>query len=146
MRAAAAILAVVLLGASGEADTAPDKNIAGSWTFRAALYDDCEFNGLMRLRPTDDARTYACELTARQSCPSVDMEFVVRQSCVARRTGDQLAITSTIEEFLVGEPTPAYYPDNFALSIQSSNRMTGALLSAGDSNAAEFIRDEGSIS
>ncbi len=136
------LAALCAAGAATADETRAD--IAGSWTFRASVAGACSFGGQAYLTPTEDADRYGCELTARQACP--DFEYVVRQSCVARRTGDQLAINSTIEEFLKGEPTPFYFPDNFALSIKSSDRMAGALLWAGNSEPAEFIRDDGSIS
>jgi len=64
---------------------------------------------------------------------------------VAERAGDQLTITSRIEEFLEGEPTPNYWPDNFELTIESGTRMTGDLISHGV-YASEFARPAEGIS
>jgi hypothetical protein len=56
---------------------------------------------------------------------------VVRQSCEAKRFGDQVSVRSTIEEMLESKmPEMVYVPDNFTLTVQSSKRMFGALVSA----------------
>lgn len=148
--ALAALLAGALtVPALAEAPANPqadaEYDITGSWNFRSFTSDSCDFGGVARLGLPDDAGTYPCELTARQVCPPHDVEWVVRQSCVASRTENRLVIRSTIEEFLVGEPTPAYWPDNFVLSIMSDDRMTGSLVSHG-SHASEFTRQVEGIS
>jgi len=56
---------------------------------------------------------------------------VVRQSCEARRFGNQVSVRSTIEEMIETKaPDMLYVPDNFTLTIQSHERMFGALVSA----------------
>ncbi|MEM1150316.1 MAG: hypothetical protein AAGI03_07140 [Pseudomonadota bacterium] len=122
-----------------ETDEAVGYSIVGSWNFRSYTEDTCEFGGVAHLRAPDETGAYPCELTARQDCPVWNVEWVVRQSCVANRTGDKLIIRSRIEEFIVGEPTPDYWPDNFVLKIKSDNLMTGSLVSHG-SYASEFTR------
>lgn len=147
------IAGLALLGVSSTASAQtqePDASeqvfsITGAWNFRSYTGDACEFGGVAHLRTPDATGAYPCELTARQVCPLNNVEWVVRQSCVANRTDNRLIIRSTIEEFIVGEPTPAYWPDNFVLKIQSSNRMTGSLVSHG-SHASEFTRQVEGIS
>jgi hypothetical protein len=121
-------------------DSGPD--ISGNWTFIAKVEPGCTFTGLASFTPQPDGQ-FACALTARQVC--TDLTFEVRQSCTLRRTGNQLSITSTIEEFIEGEPTDLYFPDNFALTIQSENRLFGALISI-SSYPAEFLRDMRGVS
>lgn len=120
-------------------------SIVGSWTFRSYTDDTCDFGGVAHLRAPDESGAYPCELTARQVCPAWDVEWVVRQSCIANRTDNRLLIRSTIEEFIVGEPTPSYWPDNFILIIRSGDLMTGSLISHG-THASEFTRQVEGIS
>lgn len=144
--ASVAAALVVALPALADADLdAGGPNIFGTWSFKSWTYDGCDFGGTARFTPGEEAGLHSCELTARQSCPAYDLEWVVRQSCTARQSDDRLTVTSRIEEFLVGEPTPEYWPDNFVLTIRSSNRMTGSLVSHG-THATEFVRDAGGIS
>lgn len=149
MKRFVALLAAALMLAGGahgdDASSTKPANISGQWTFKAYTYDSCDFGGVAELSTTEEPGVYACELTARQVCPINEIEWVVRQSCIATRTDDRLTIRSTIEEFLVGEPTPAYWPDNFILKIRSSDRMTGSLISHG-THASEFTRQVGGIS
>ena len=141
--AAAAVLTAP--AALADAELEADTNVFGNWTFKSWTYDGCDFGGTAHFSPGEEASLHACELTARQSCPAFGLEWVVRQSCTARQSGERLTITSTIEEFLVGEPTAAYWPDNFVLTIRSPNRMTGSLVSHG-THATEFVRSAGGIS
>ena len=143
--AALGAMAVVLAPSAAAQDAGADRpDISGSWTFVAKIEPACTFTGTARLTPTDEPDVYDCELTANQFCEP-DFDYAVRQTCIARRTGNQLSIRSEIAEFLKGEPTPFYYPDNFTLSIKSGDRMFGALVSS-SSFAAEFIRSEEGIS
>lgn len=119
--------------------------IVGSWNFRSFTNDACDFGGVMHLQAPDATGAYPCELTARQVCPVNDVEWVVRQSCIANRTDNRLVIRSTIEEFVVGEPTPSYWPDNFILKIRPGDLMTGSLISHG-THASEFTRQVEGIS
>lgn len=138
--AALALLAAPTTLAAADTD---EVSVLGSWTFEAKTRDGCEFGGVAYLTAGEDAEIHACELTARQACPAIT--YVVRQSCTARRSGEQLIIRSAVEEFLEGEPTAGYWPDNFILTIKSESRMIGALLSHG-SYAAEFRRTQEGVS
>jgi len=86
------------------------------------------------------------ELTANQDCPGLDAPWVVRQSCEASMLGKQVSVRCKIAEFVNGFESRYYYPDNFTLTAESSQRMFGALVSAGDANPAEWIRNETGIS
>ncbi|MAP94997.1 MAG: hypothetical protein CMK07_08615 [Ponticaulis sp.] len=128
---------------SSEAEDVTTADLSGEWSFIANTGDDCSFTGLALLLPTDSPDQFSCELTALQVCTTETWQ--VRQSCSARRLGDQLVINSEIEEFVQGEATGAYLPDNFSLKIKSADFMKGVLLSWG-SHIAEFRRTEGTIS
>lgn len=127
-----------------DADASPGEtaDISGEWSFVAKTEDDCSFTGVALLTKTDSPNRFGCELTALQVCTVETWQ--VRQSCSANRLGDQLIITSKIEEFLQGEETGAYMRDNFSLKIKSADLMRGVLLSWG-SHVAEFRRSEGII-
>ncbi|MEZ5968755.1 MAG: hypothetical protein R3C00_06820 [Hyphomonas sp.] len=71
---------------------------------------------------------------------------VVRQSCKARRFGNQVSIRSEIEEMLESKVEGLIYvPDNFTLTVESADRMFGALVSAVTA-PAEFRRASNGIS
>ena len=122
-----------------------DANIAGHWTFAAVIENDCTFGGTAHLKKTGDDR-FEAELTARQTCPTLPEDYVVRQECSASQIGKQLSVRCRIVEFVNGFESEFYYPDNFTLTVESSARMHGALVSAGNARPAEWIRDEGGIS
>jgi len=122
-----------------------DANIAGRWTFTAKLRIDCSFSGTASLQHDGNGK-YSGELTARQSCASLEQDYLVRQNCTASKFGNQLSVRCQIAEFINGFESGSYYPDNFTLTIASGKRMHGALLSAGDANPAEWKRTEGGIS
>ena len=115
----------------GQADK--DKSdVLGSWSFQTRPYREgqCVMTGTMNLSPHPDEGRYSCEITAVEMC-SMWGRSVVRQSCDARRFGDQVSIRSTIEEMIETKaPDLLYVPDNFTLTIQSHERMFGALVSA----------------
>lgn len=136
-----AFLSLSLLAPTALADT----NIAGQWTFSANISDDCSFGGTAFLEKTGEA-TFKGELTARQSCPDLPEDYLVRQDCSASVLGNQLSVRCHIVEFINGFESPFYAPDNFTLTIQSASRMHGALVSAGSVLPAEWKRAEGGIS
>ncbi|MEM0987046.1 MAG: hypothetical protein AAGJ32_12440 [Pseudomonadota bacterium] len=138
-----ALFLVLPFGGIAFADGAPSPQLAGNWSFKSWTYDDCSFGGVARFQPTEEPGVFTCELTARQECPSVS--WTVRQSCVARRTDDRVMVTSAIEEFIEGPATDSYWPDNFVLTMHSSQRMTGSLVSHGVHPSA-FTRDAGATS
>jgi hypothetical protein len=115
----------------GKADK--DKSdVLGTWSFQTKPYRQCQcvMTGKMSLTPHPDEGLYNCELTAVEMC-TMWGRSVVRQSCEARRSGDQVSIRSTIEEMLETKaPDLIYVPDNFSLTVQSHDRMFGALVSA----------------
>lgn len=147
MRRAGAVLALgAALAAAGlpaAADGAIAPGLAGHWTFKSWTYDACTFGGVAQFRPTDEPGLFDCELTARQSCPSVN--WTVRQSCRARQTGNRVTVTSQIEDFLEGPATDRYWPDNFVLTLHSPRRMSGSLISHGV-HPSEFTREPGATS
>lgn len=120
-------------------------NIAGQWTFEAVIENDCTFGGTAHLQKTGSDR-FEGELTAQQSCPMLPEDYLVRQECNASQIGNQLSVRCQIVEFINGFESEFYYPDNFTLTIESSTRMHGALVSAGNARPAEWRRDEGGVS
>ncbi len=127
--------------------TAEESDLSGTWNFSAVI-DFCDFTGQAKLTPNQDRSTsdYSCEMTARQYCPELNIDYTVNQTCKVRNTRGQVWIQATIKEFLRGQDTGNYYPDNFNLSVQSSSEMTGALVSAGNARPAIWRRADGSIS
>lgn len=138
-------LAAALLAILGALPAAADANIAGHWSFSANVDNDCEFDGQAFLEKTGDGQ-FSGEVTARQSCPILEVDYLVRQQCNASKLGNQLSVRCNIVEFLSGEETPFYYPDNFTLTIESAVRMHGALVSSGMAKPAEWVRAERGIS
>lgn len=141
----ALLLCAVTLPAMGDEAEPPVGTIAdvsGEWSFVAQTDDDCSFTGVALLTRTENPNKFDCELTALQVCTVETWQ--VRQSCTANRLGDQLIITSQIEEFIQGAETGAYMRDNFSLKIKSADLMRGVLLSWG-SHVAVFRRSEGVI-
>ncbi|MAP94998.1 MAG: hypothetical protein CMK07_08620 [Ponticaulis sp.] len=127
---------------TAQAEDAETQNIdvSGNWGFMAEYGPYCSISGEALLISTDDPKKYDCELTAHQVCDEEEV-YRVRQSCSATRNNDQLLIQSKVEEFLHGEPTTGYRPDNFSLTILSNDFMKGALHSYGLFKA-EFRRSE----
>ncbi|MEL6388377.1 MAG: hypothetical protein AAFR00_13585 [Pseudomonadota bacterium] len=152
MKVLAMVVVVLLTGShTASADARDPTDVLGAWTFQTQPYRNgqCLMSGSMRLTADPEEGVYGCELTAMEVC-SMWGRSLVRQSCVARRFGNQVSIRSTIEEMLeskpqVGDLELAYVPDNFALTIQSAERMFGALVSA-VSAPVEFRRAEQGIS
>lgn len=108
---------------------AQEPRIEGQWSFEAWTGDGCTFTGTATLvPPVEPDAPYGCELTARQVCGVG--EWVVRQTCTAKRKGNRVAIKSQIAEF-VGPQSETYLPDDFLLTIDTSKRMFGALHSYG---------------
>jgi hypothetical protein len=122
-------------------------DILGSWSFQTKPYrgGECVMTGTMRLSTHKTKGLYACELTAIEMC-SFWGRSVVRQSCEARRFGDQVSIRSEVVEMVETKTEGlTYWPDNFSLTVQSSQRMYGALISAATA-PAEFRRSKDGIS
>lgn len=136
--AAASFLALTVPSASAQAE-----RIDGTWVFKAWTGDGCQFNGVATIGTIKTGETSSeCELTATQTCQ--DREWIVRQTCTIKRSGDRVAIKSQIAEFL-GEASDSYLPDDFLLTVDTTRRMFGALHSYGVYKS-EWMRDEGAIS
>ncbi len=151
LRLAALLLAAALFltpGAGANKGAAGDPgDVLGSWSFQTRPYRGgaCVMTGTMHLSPHPDTGVYDCELIAVEMC-SMWGRSVVRQSCEARRFGNQLSVRSTIEEMMETKVEGLIYvPDNFTLTIQSADRMFGALVSAVTA-PVEFRRAEDGIS
>lgn len=140
---AALIPALLATGEDTQAGDLKNVDLSGQWVFKSWTHDGCDFGGTTHLSAKTKAGIYQCELVANQVCR--DVTWRVRQSCTARQSGGQLVINSRIEEFLEGEATDSYWPDNFILTIRAPDLMNGSLLSHGV-HASEFRRDEGGIS
>mgnify|MGYP003131427200 CR=1 FL=1 len=144
--AIAGLLACSPAYAGNEGDTDPT-DVLGTWSFQTKPYRNgqCLMSGTMYLSPHPDESQYNCELPAVEVC-SMWGRSVVRQSCKARRFGDQISIRSEIKEMLESKVEGLIYvPDNFTLTIQSADRMFGALVSAVTA-PAEFRRANDGIS
>ena len=124
---------------------AAEVNIAGHWSFEANIEGECTFGGTAHLERTGE-NEFTGELTARQSCPQLPEDYLVRQDCQASQLGNQLSVRCRIVEFVNGFASEFYYPDNFTPTIESSKRLHGALVSAGRARPAEWVRDERGIS
>ncbi|MEM9739234.1 MAG: hypothetical protein AAF829_05140 [Pseudomonadota bacterium] len=140
MQKAFTLALIMLSGAfAGPATADADpSDILGIWSFQTQPYRDgqCIMSGTMHLSHDSENQEdlYACELTALEMC-SLWGQSIVRQSCQARRFGDQVSIRSEIAEVLErkGELENFsfnYVPDNFAVTVKSPIRMYGALVSA----------------
>ncbi|KCZ88000.1 hypothetical protein [Hyphomonas jannaschiana] len=146
--AAIALAGTLLATGLAHAGTGDDpSDVLGTWSFRTKPYrgGECLMTGTMNLTPHPEEGQYTCELTAVEVC-TVWGRSVVRQSCKARRFGNQLSIRSEIEEMLEAKVEGLIYvPDNFTLTIESADRMFGALVSAVTA-PAEFRRATNGIS
>ena len=142
----AGFLACAPAYADSKSETDPT-DVIGTWSFQTKPYrgGECMMSGTMYLAPHPEDGQYACELTAVEVC-SMWGRSVVRQSCQARRFGNQISIRSQIEEMLEAKVEGlVYVPDNFTLTVQSADRMFGALVSAVTA-PAEFRRATDGIS
>ena len=146
-RAALATLMVAAMPISTQAAETDPIDVLGTWSFQTKPYRDgtCLMTGTMHLSPAPEKGTYHCELTAIEVCAAWGRS-VVRQSCRASRFGDQVSIRSQVEEMLETKAEGlVYWPDNFTLTVQSQDRMFGALVSAVTA-PAEFRRANNGIS
>lgn len=140
--------AVALAGGTAAIAQANNSDIHGNWTFEAELDQACSFDGTAYIGEALDGGT-ACELTALQYCPDPSggeaVSWRVRQTCTIQRKGDQLLIRSEIQEFLDGNFSDTYRPDNWMLEVVNDNLMEGRLVSYA-SHPARWVRDEGPTS
>lgn len=146
-RAACASLMIAALPMSVQATETDPVDVLGTWSFQTKPYRNgtCLMTGTMHLSPAPEQDTYKCELTSIEVCAAWGRS-VVRQSCRASRFGDQVSIRSQVEEMLEAKAEGlVYWPDNFTLTVQSQDRMFGALVSAVTA-PAEFRRANNGIS
>lgn len=135
-----------------QAEEKPDPtDMLGKWTFQTNVYRNgtgtCSMSGTMTVTPNAEAGLYDCEVTAAEEC-DIWGKSVVVQSCKVRRTRNQVAIRSIIEQKLEYDMEVeglVYIPDNFALTVQSPNLMYGSLISAVNA-PVEFRRSLDGIS
>jgi hypothetical protein len=151
MRRAAAALALGLLAATIATTASAQRrtdapSILGAWRFETARYDvtqsgGCQMKGSMTIVRGRDANTFTCRFIATESCNWG--EWSAEQTCTATRQGDKLEITSTVVRL-----TPnniSYAPDNWSLTIRSTDLMVGELRSADIANV-QFRRGPAIIS
>lgn len=143
-RWASVFLALATLG--GVAAAQPKReaaNIAGGWRFETAPYDGgaCRMTGAMTIARGPGANDFICTFIATEKCNGA--EWSAEQSCTARRTGDKLEITSAIVRLT--PPHTSYVPDNWSLTIRSSDLMVGELRSA-DIAGVQFRRGPALVS
>ena len=89
--AALAVAGILMATTPVHAGTGDDPtDVLGTWSFRTKPYrgGECLMTGTMNLTPHPEEGQYTCELTAVEVC-TVWGRSVVRQSCKARRFGDQ---------------------------------------------------------
>ena len=116
-------------------------SVLGAWRFDTARYDvgtdgrSCRMSGAMTIVRGAHAGEFDCSFVSTERCTWG--AWSAAQTCTATRTGDKLEITSTIVRL-----TPAnisYAPDNWSLTIRSTDLMVGELRSADIANV-QFTR------
>jgi len=126
---------------------APAPVVTGAWSFETQPYDGdrdgrfCRMKGTMTIVQGRDATALTCRFTATETCPFG--EWTAEQTCTAKRTGDKLEITSAITR--VTPSTVNYAPDNWILTIRTSDLMIGELRSADVANV-QFRRGPAFVS
>lgn len=113
----------------------------GNWRFQSVPYRDhtCQISGTMQIRPDKQTGDLACAFTAVEACIGQD-RWIVEQTCSVEKNGDQIAMRSSIINFIESDIiADTYMPDHFVLNIDSADRMSGQLISA-VSAAVEFVR------
>jgi hypothetical protein len=117
----AALIATVFIPSSAFAQT---QSLAGAWTFRAVFEEiGCSISGEATLTATRADNVYDVAMTATETCRTGSYQ-PVGQQCIARRTQDRVAIRCIIVSIEPGRP---YLPDDFELTVQDANLMTGLL-------------------
>jgi hypothetical protein len=115
--------------------------ITGAWSFQTQPYDGdrdgrtCSMRGTMTIVQGRTPGALTCTFVATETCPHG--AWTAEQTCTATRTGDKVEITSTITR--VTPATVNYAPDNWSLTIRSSDLMVGELRSA-DIAGVQFRR------
>lgn len=122
---------VVSFSAPSFADDLAAHDISGSWVFETGKYNQgaCHITGIMTIAPSDVPRQYTCEFTTFEKCTGLYGE--IEQVCTLRVQGDQAAFVSQISNIAEQQPYAYdYAPDDWRLTIQSDDEMTGTLESA----------------
>lgn len=144
-----ATLALGLFAAHAEAqdtDSAINKAL-GNWAFQSVPYrdDTCQMSGTMQIRPNAETDGLSCAFTAVEACIGED-RWIVEQVCAVEHNGDQIAMRSSIINFIESDLVPGtYMPDHFVLRIDSGSKMSGKLISAVTADV-EFVRQEDNVS
>jgi len=140
-------LGVLAPVAEGQTTLTGTDRALGNWAFQSVPYreDTCQMSGTMQIRPGAQAGELACKFTSIEACTGQDA-WIVEQTCAIKEYGDQIAMQSSIINFIESDAvTNTYMPDHFLLSIESRTRMTGQLISA-VSAAVEFVREQENVS
>lgn len=136
-----AATAIVVLGAAAAKPARVADPVLGAWQFETAIYSgSCKMSGAMQIRPGPKPNTYACTFVATETCEGLKVR--AEQTCTAVKDGKTFTISSTIVKLT---PEVSYAPDDWALTIVDSGRMTGELRSA-DIAPVTFYRGLGAIS
>lgn len=121
--------------------------ITGAWSFQTQPYDGdrdgraCTMKGSMTIVQGRTGEALTCTFTATETCPFGT--WTAEQTCTAKRTGDKLEITSAVRR--VTPNTVNYAPDNWQLTIRTSDLMVGELRSADIANV-QFRRGPAFVS
>ena len=126
--AAACVVSFSALPALAEGP--PD--ISGSWKFKTVLEaKGCVITGDIRFSRAPAPLDYVCTFHSREDCDRSPPTFTeVDQSCMARVTGDEIAITSKVEKITsAGPPDFAqgmiafqnYQADNFIVRYEKGD-------------------------
>ena len=104
-------------------------SFGGRPLFRRTDGRSCSMKGSMTIVQGRDGQL-TCTFSATETCPFG--EWTAEQTCTAKRTGDTLEIASTVRR--VTPATVNYAPDNWKLTIRTSDLMVGELRSADIAN------------
>jgi hypothetical protein len=142
-RFASALLAGIAVCGAAAAQPKGEASIAGAWRFETSRYQSgaCQMTGSMTIARARGANAYTCAFIATERCRWG--EWSAEQRCTAQRTGDRLEIASTIVRLT--PPGTSYLPDNWSLTIRSSDLMVGELRSA-DIAGVQFRRGPALVS
>ncbi|MEM6535300.1 MAG: hypothetical protein AAF613_06625 [Pseudomonadota bacterium] len=139
------LLTAVLASEAFGDETAALVDISGTWSISVRDRADCTFAGQATLLPTDNPAAYTAHLTMRHDCPEFGGAAIAVQKSDVSVLGKQVSVRSTIVEFPSGF-SASYAPDDFALTIQSPNRMFGIQTDRYGRLPAEWVRQESGIS
>ena len=133
-RFATACLAVACLAGAASAES-----VAGRWKFRtdALPSNGCFISGDIKFEKTARANEFTCEFVSQEDCIRSDgrRKFQkVKQSCTAKISGRDIAISSRIDRMLDAGPPDErdalmqpgrYKADNFDVAPNGRGELTG---------------------